>query len=107
MKIYYFDNAATTPLDKKVLNEMLPFLTSNYGNPSSMHTLGKYSKQAIEDSRKKISNILNCDSQEIYFTSGGSESDNTAIKCIAHANKDRRKSHNNIFYWASRHIRKL
>lgn len=87
MNLYYFDNAATTALDEDVLNEMRPFLTSYYGNPSSLYDLGKISKQAIEKSRLEISKILNCKPSEIYFTSGGSESDNTAIKGITKASK--------------------
>lgn len=87
MNLYYFDNAATTALDEDVLNEMRPFLTSYYGNPSSLYDLGKISKQAIEKSRSEISKILNCKPSEIYFTSGGSESDNTAIKGITKASK--------------------
>ena len=87
MKIYYFDNAATTKLDDKVLSQMLPFLSENYGNPSSLYQLGNYSKKAIENSRIKISKIINCKPHELYFTSGGSESDNTAIKGIARANR--------------------
>ncbi len=87
MKIYYFDNAATTKLDDKVLTQMLPFLSENYGNPSSLYQLGTYSKKAIENSRIKISKIINCKPHELYFTSGGSESDNTAIKGIARANR--------------------
>ena len=85
MSLYYFDNAATTALDEDVFNEMIPFLTSNYGNPSSLYTLGKLSKHAIEKSRTDIARIINCRANEIYFTSGGSESDNTAIKGIAKA----------------------
>lgn len=87
MNLYYFDNAATTALDEDVFNEMLPFLTSYYGNASSLYDLGKTSKQAIEKSRLEIAKILNCKPSEIYFTSGGSESDNTAIKGIAKASK--------------------
>ena len=90
MKIYYFDNAATTKLDDKVLSQMLPFLSENYGNPSSLYQLGNYSKKAIENSRIKISKIINCKPHELYFTSGGSESDNTAIKGIARANRKKR-----------------
>ncbi|MBQ6860398.1 MAG: cysteine desulfurase [Clostridia bacterium] len=87
MKIYYFDNAATTKLDDIVFTQMLPFLSENYGNPSSLYKLGTYSKKAIENSRIKISKIINCKPKELYFTSGGSESDNTALKGIAHANR--------------------
>jgi len=83
----YLDNSATTRIDDRVLEEMLPYLKSNYGNASSLYSLGRESKKAIEDARDKVAKILNCKSSEIYFTSGGSESDNTAIKGIARANR--------------------
>lgn len=89
MKEIYLDNSATTKLDENVLNEMLPYLKDYYGNASSLYSLGRESKKAIEDSRDNIAKILNCRADEIYFTSGGSESDNTAIKGIARANKNR------------------
>ena len=89
MKNIYFDNAATTKLDDEVLKEMLPYLKDNYGNPSSIYKLGREARKAIEDSREKIAKVLNCKANEIYFTAGGSESDNTAIKGIAKANKQR------------------
>lgn len=89
MKNIYFDNAATTKLDDDVLKEMLPYLKDNYGNPSSIYKLGREARKAIEDSREKIAKVLNCKANEIYFTAGGSESDNTAIKGIAKANKKR------------------
>ena len=68
---------------------MLPYLKDNYGNPSSIYKLGREARKAIEDSREKIAKVLNCKANEIYFTAGGSESDNTAIKGIAKANKKR------------------
>lgn len=89
MKNIYFDNAATTKLDDEVLKEMLPYLKDNYGNPSSIYKLGREARKAIEDSREKIAKVLNCKANEIYFTAEGSESDNTAIKGIAKANKKR------------------
>ena len=87
MENIYFDNAATTKLDEEVLQEMIPYLKENYGNASSIYKLGRESRKAVEDSREKIAKILNCKPNEIYFTAGGSESDNTAIKGIARANK--------------------
>ena len=87
MKNIYFDNAATTKLDDEVLQEMIPYLKENYGNASSIYKLGRESRKAVEDSREKIAKVLNCKPNEIYFTAGGSESDNTAIKGIARANK--------------------
>ena len=86
MNIKYFDNAATTKVAKEVLNEMMPYLQEEYGNPSSMYTLGRSSKRAIEEARKKVAELINCEPNEIYFTSSGSESDNTAIKGIAYYN---------------------
>lgn len=91
MKEIYLDNSATTKLDENVLNEMLPYLKDYYGNASSLYSLGRESKKAIEDARDNIAKILNCRADEIYFTSGGSESDNTAIKGIARANKNKGK----------------
>mgnify|MGYP004628936707 FL=1 len=91
MKNVYLDNSATTRMDSSVLEEMIPFLSDNYGNASSVYSIGRLSKKVIEDSREKVANILNCRPDEIYFTSGGSESDNTAIKGIARANKEKGK----------------
>lgn len=84
--IKYFDNAATTKLDNEVLNEMLPYLTENYANPSSIYSVGKMAKEAITISRMKIAEAIGANVNEIYFTSCGSESDNLAIKGIAYAN---------------------
>lgn len=89
MENVYFDNSATTALDEEVLKRMMPYLTKQYGNASSIYKLGRESKKAIEESREKVAKILNCEPNEIYFTSGGSESDNTAIKGIAYNYKDK------------------
>lgn len=89
MENIYFDNAATTKLDKKVLDAMLPYLKENYGNASSIYRLGREARKAIEETREKVAKILNCKPSEVYFTAGGSESDNTAIKGIAHSYKNR------------------
>lgn len=83
----YFDNAATTKLDDEVLKEMMPYLTNMYGNASAIYELGRESRKAVEDAREKVAKVLNCEVGEVYFTSCGSESDNTAIKGIARANK--------------------
>ena len=91
MKIRYFDNAATTVIKEKVLMEMFPYLTNLYGNPSSMYSLGRYSKKAIEESRNKVATLIKANSKEIYFTSCGSESDNIAIKGFAYANQNKGK----------------
>lgn len=89
MENIYFDNAATTKLDEKVLDAMLPYLKENYGNASSIYRLGREARKAIEETREKVAKILNCKPSEVYFTAGGSESDNTAIKGIAHSYKNR------------------
>jgi len=91
MKIRYFDHAATTMVKEDVLNEMLPYLQEKCGNPSSLYTLGREAKRAIEEARKKVALLINCEPNEIYFTGGGSESDNMAIKGIAYANSGRGK----------------
>ena len=75
----YLDNAATTPLDKEVLDAMMPWFTEHFGNPSSSHVYGRKTKTAIEQSRRSIAKLLNCTPSEIYFTSGGTEADNLAM----------------------------
>lgn len=87
--IYYFDNAATTKIKPEVLNAMIPYLSEEYGNPSSLYSIGRNAKRAIEDAREKVAKLINADKNEIYFTSCGSESDNTAIKGIAYRNKEK------------------
>ena len=89
MENVYFDNAATTRLDEDVLKEMLPYLIEDYGNASAIYKLGRESRKAIEEARERIAKVLNCKPNEIYFTAGGSESDNTAIKGIAHSYKNK------------------
>ena len=86
-KLIYMDNASTTPLKKEVLEEMMPYLTDYYGNPSSVYRLGNKSKAAVENSRDKIAEIINAKSKEIFFTGSGSEADNWALKGIAYGNK--------------------
>jgi cysteine desulfurase len=78
MKVY-LDNAATTKLDPKVLEAMMPFLTEEYGNPSSIHAHGRKTRSAIEAARKSVAKLLNVSPAEIFFTSGGTEADNMAI----------------------------
>ena len=89
MKEYYFDNAATTKIKDEVLKEILPYLSIEYGNPSSLYSIGRRAKKAIDTSREKVANLIGADKNEIYFTAGGSESDNIALKGVAYANKDR------------------
>ncbi len=80
MKVY-FDNAATTAMDDRVIEAMLPFMKTHYGNPSSVHSHGREVRTAIEKSRKKVAELLNASPSEIFFTSGGTEADNTALVC--------------------------
>lgn len=84
--IKYFDNSATTRIDNRVLEAMIPYLTNEYGNPSSIYSLGKRNKDAINLARSQVAKAINAEPEEIYFTSGGSESDNLALKGIAFAN---------------------
>jgi cysteine desulfurase len=79
MQRIYFDNAATTSLDPQVLEVMMPFLTEKFGNPSSIYSYGRETRMAIESARKTVARILNAHPAEIFFTSGGTESSNTAI----------------------------
>ena len=76
----YFDNAATTPLEKDVIDTMLPFMQNHFGNPSAIHSRGRETRAAIEKARKTISKYLNCSPGEIFFTSGGTEANNTALR---------------------------
>jgi len=85
----YLDNAATTPIDPRVLTSMLPYLKERYGNPSSLHFNGRIANGAIEESREVIAKIIGAERDEIIFTSGGTESDDLAIFGIARGNKDR------------------
>lgn len=77
----YFDNAATTPLDPAVFEAMKPYLLEHFGNPSSIHSHGRKVRTAVEQARKKVADLLNVAPGEIFFTSGGTEADNTAIRC--------------------------
>jgi len=83
----YLDHSATTPVHPEVLEAMLPFYKGVFGNASSIHSFGRESKVALDESREKVAKFLNADPLEIYFTSGGTESDNLAIKGIAWANR--------------------
>ena len=77
----YFDNAATTPMSKEVVDAMLPYMYLQFGNPSAIHFYGRETRSAIEKARKTVAGLLNCSPSEIFFTSGGTESSNTAIRC--------------------------
>lgn len=87
MEIKYFDHAATTPVREEVIKEMIPYFGVQYGNASVMYSLGRNARKAMNNARNQVANALNCDMNEIYFTSCGSESDNLAIKGFAYANK--------------------
>lgn len=89
MKIRYFDHAATTPVSENVLKAMLPYFTCEYGNASSLYTIGRQSKKAVEEARKKVAKAIGAKQHEIYFTSCGSESDNLAIKGVAYSHKEK------------------
>ena len=91
MDIRYFDNSATTRIKEDVLEEMFPYLNIQYGNPSSIYSIGRNAKRAIEEARKRVASLINCKPEEIYFTSCGSESDNTALKGIAYSNDKKGK----------------
>lgn len=92
-KIIYMDNAATTSVSKAALNAMLPFYETHFGNPSSIYSIGQTAKKAIEDARKTVALCLGAKPNEIFFTSCGSESDNWAIKGVAHAMSKKGKNH--------------
>lgn len=94
MRKIYADNAATTVLSPKVLEKMMPYLTTVYGNPSSLYQIGAEAKEAVENARAKIASLIGAKSpNEIYFTSGGSEADNWAIKGMCRALKQKGKNH--------------
>jgi cysteine desulfurase len=85
----YFDHSATTPLDAEVLEAMLPYLTTDYGNASSTYRLGQRARQAIDEARDEAARFLTCEPKEIIFTSGGSESDNLALRGVARRRRER------------------
>ena len=93
MKTIYVDNAATTAMSDKAIKAMTPYLKEVYGNPSSLHTVGQVAKEALEDARVRIAKILNAEPREIYFTSGGSEADNQALRSAAYNGLKKGKKH--------------
>src|SRR5512137_3152769 len=100
MKAIYLDYAATTPVDPEVIEAMHPYFRETFGNPSSIHSFGQQARSAVEDAREKVASFLGAKPAEIVFTSGGTESDNFAIKGIAYAN---RKKGNHIITTAIEH----
>ncbi len=91
MRKVYFDHSATTPVDPLVVEAMLPFLNEKFGNPSSIHSFGRDVKVALEEARETVADFCNVRAADIYFTSGGTESDNMAIKGIAYELKNKGK----------------
>lgn len=89
MKSIYLDHAATTPVDPEVVKAMLPYFTEIFGNPSSLHSLGQEAKRAVEGARQSIASLIGARPEEIVFTSGGTESDNFALKGVAHARRNK------------------
>ena len=92
-RFVYADNAATTPVSAEVIEAMSPIFASSWGNPSSLHKKGREAKELLDDARGRIANIFNCDAREIFFTSGGTESDNWAIRGCATRLRARGKDH--------------
>ena len=87
----YFDHAATTPVDREVLEEMIPYFSQVFGNPNSQHAFGRESVKAVDSARDTIAKLINAKPSEVYFTSGGTEGDNWALRGIAHAHKNKGK----------------
>lgn len=90
-KEIYFDHAATTPLCEEAFNKMKPYFTEIFGNPNSQHAFGREAVKAVDEARDTISSIINCKPTELYFTSGGTESDNWALRGVAHAYAEKGK----------------
>lgn len=88
-RFVYLDHSATTPVDQKVLEAMLPFFSMDFGNPNSLHAWGRKARQAVDQARDEVSRLINAEPSEIIFTGGGSEADNIAIKGVALAKKDK------------------
>src|SRR5215204_248218 len=91
MDLVYLDNNATTPLAPGVLEAMMPYLTEWYGNPSSVHRFGQRSRQAVDEARGQVAQLIGCSEAEILFTGGGTESVNTAMRGLLAARAPRRK----------------
>jgi cysteine desulfurase len=85
MRKVYLDYSATTPVKEEVLQEMLPYFTEKFGNPSSVYTLGEESKMAIDKARERVAKLINAEPKEVIFTAGGSESDNWALEGVVDA----------------------
>ncbi len=93
MRYVYADNAATTPVSKKVVEAIIPYMTEHYGNPSSLYEIGQVANKAVQKARQQVADALGADSKEIFFTSGGSEADNWAIRGAAALGAKKGKKH--------------
>ena len=93
MNKIYLDHAATTPLDQKVLNKMLPYFTENFGNADSPHAVGRKAVNAVDDARDRVASLLGAKANEVYFTSGGTEADYWAVIGGAYAHREKGKDH--------------
>ncbi|MFA6951201.1 MAG: cysteine desulfurase family protein, partial [Lentimicrobiaceae bacterium] len=91
MKPIYLDYNATTPVDQDVANEMIPYITEYFGNPSSSHSFGLTTRLAIEKAREQVAAMIQCEPYEVFFTGGGTESNNMAIQGAAYAHRDQGK----------------
>ena len=89
MRQVYLDYSATTPVKKEVLDEMIPYFTEHYGNPSSLYSIAQESKEALEKARARVAKLINADVNEVFFTAGGSESDNWALEGVVDALKEK------------------
>src|SRR3972149_288817 len=93
-ELIYLDHAATTPVDPRVLEAMLPFFSAHYGNPSSVHGYGRAAEKAVEQARRDVAEVLACEPAEVVFTSCGSEADNLAVRGAAlQAREERGANH--------------
>ena len=105
-KLIYMDNAATTPVKPEVLDAMLPYFTEKFGNPSSIYSISSENKKAITDAREVIAKTINTTPENIYFTAGGSESDNWALKATADAYASKGKHIIKVCAGTACHVRK-
>ena len=89
MRQVYLDYSATTPVKEEVLKEMIPYYTEKFGNPSSLYTIGLEAKDAVDKARAQVAHLIGADPKEVYFTAGGSESDNWVLLSVANALKEK------------------
>ena len=89
----YADNAATTKMSETAIKTMIKHLNETYGNPSSLYSIGQNAKEVLEQAREDVAAVINADPREIYFTSGGSEADNQAIRSAAYLGRQKGKNH--------------